>query len=902
MTQAASCRIVIKFTALYGVGWLIIALNLIALLAIYANTFLAITFNSALALLFAGSAMVTSRKMPRLSQCTSIIVFLFGSLTLIDYIFNINFGLGHNLSYIPTKRMAPNTALFITVMGITLFLNGRLSSISYNPTLNIIIFALSLFIAAAGLIALGGYFLHFPPAYGWGEWSQMSLYAAFEIALIGMGLALYLGFEHGLAREKRNILFPSLIIAGGGVIFILLWQILAQGEQQEAAKLNQIISIDRFNALNAEISWIPLLSLVIGLSVTILLAVSVRMLQIARERTLELKESESKFRLALDSILDAALLVDAKGAVVFCNEPAVKLFEYPEAALVGQTVEALMPERFRKNHVQSRENYMKAPIKRPLHATKNIFILTRSAQEIPVEIGLNPITIKNEEFVLCSIHDIREAKQNEEKLLKQTRSFQIILDIIRAIANEENYEVALKHCLSIICLSIQWPIGHIYYTEEGDGLDTLIPSDIWYLAHPEQVQEFYRITMKTKLTYGVGLPGMVLVKGGPVWMDNVSTDPNFPRALPSIEFRIHNAFAFPLKVDGKIVAIFEFFSFDHKPEDENLMQLMSIISNQISLFIDRLQALEKNKTLARRFEFAVEAGKIGVWELDLKTNDLTWDKQMFRLYGIDPVNFRGKYEDWEHAVHRDDLPHIVREFRESVAQNKLLDSEFRIIKPNHEVRYIHVDGTVILGEDGLAKAMLGVNFDVTDQKNLTQALSDKTQDLEQLNRKLEKYAYYDFLTGVMNRNSFEDAAKRLISRAKRHHYILCLMFLDLDFFKKVNDQLGHHVGDTVLIETTSRLVSHRRKEDLVARVGGDEFVYMGEIKSPSVALEMAEKIKDEFKAPFQVNHQSFMLTISIGIAYFPKDGEELAQLLHKADRALLQAKETGRNKIVEWRE
>ena len=503
------------------------------------------------------------------------------------------------------------------------------------------------------------------------------------------------------------------------------------------------------------------------------------MYQLSKLKSKELKNSESAFKLVLNSIYDAILMIDQNGKVIFCNQVAINLWEFTQKELLGKTVEELMPERFRKKHRGYFLNYMKAPVARPMGLVKNLWLETKNHVEVPVEISLNPIHFNNKFVILCSIHNITFQKRNEEKLIQQSNLMQLMFDTINAISNEENFETGLRHSLSIICTGLHWPMGHVYLvTENGD---TLIPSDIWYLQDPEKFKDFYSITMKTNFSYNVGLPGLALAKGAPVWFKNVATETSFPRVSVFKVLNIHNALAFPIKVNAKTIAIFEFFSHEEKKQDDTMMLFINILNNQINRFVE-YQKIQENR------------------------------------------------------------------------------------------------------------------------KNLLRTLSEKSSDLENLNKKLEKYAYYDFLTGLMNRKSFEDAAKRLLSKAKRGNLIIGLMFIDLDFFKKINDNFGHHMGDKVLKEVATRLAVCIRKEDILGRIGGDEFLLLVEVNDYSDINVIIKTVVDTLREPFKLDENSINITISIGVSFYPSDGLEYHELLEKADTALLRAKDAGRDRVLFYSE
>ena len=158
---------------------------------------------------------------------------------------------------------------------------------------------------------------------------------------------------------------------------------------------------------------------------------------------------------------------------------------------------------------------------------------------------------------------------------------------------------------------------------------------------------------------------------------------------------------------------------------------------------------------------------------------------------------------------------------------------------------------------------------------------------------IEKLALYDALTGLANRRLFHDRLEQAFFGAQRNGNGFALMLLDLDRFKEINDTLGHHTGDSVLEHFATRLKGVARASDTVARLGGDEFalVLQGAQDSAS-ALFVAERIRRALDEPFVVDQISLQLETSIGIALFPRHGEDAEQLLKRADIALYASKDS----------
>ncbi|MBC3467114.1 diguanylate cyclase [Pseudomonas sp. RW10S2] len=171
--------------------------------------------------------------------------------------------------------------------------------------------------------------------------------------------------------------------------------------------------------------------------------------------------------------------------------------------------------------------------------------------------------------------------------------------------------------------------------------------------------------------------------------------------------------------------------------------------------------------------------------------------------------------------------------------------------------------------------------------------------LQSENETLAHQASHDSLTGLPNRAFFEGRLNRCLRNAAQQQDHLALLFLDSDHFKKINDSLGHAVGDEVLINIASRVRAQLREHDLVARLGGDEFaVLLTPLHSREDAQRIAEKIVASMRLPILLDDgQRVSTSLSVGIAYYPDDGQDSASLLNAADAAMYQAK---RNRRGHW--
>ena len=199
--------------------------------------------------------------------------------------------------------------------------------------------------------------------------------------------------------------------------------------------------------------------------------------------------------------------------------------------------------------------------------------------------------------------------------------------------------------------------------------------------------------------------------------------------------------------------------------------------------------------------------------------------------------------------------------------------------------------------------------------DLARSFTEMSRNLQQSHEQIHRLAYHDFLTGLPNRVMFQDYLQRTLEGAKRHNKLCALMFIDLDNFKRINDSLGHNLGDNLLRQVAERLVAIMRKSDLlaasfpnlgpdmIARLGGDEFtVLLNHVTSQNDAAIVARRQLKVLSEPFMLDTYQIFVTISIGITIFPHDSQNAEDLVKNADIAMYHAKNRGKNNFQYYSE
>lgn len=312
-------------------------------------------------------------------------------------------------------------------------------------------------------------------------------------------------------------------------------------------------------------------------------------------------------------------------------------------------------------------------------------------------------------------------------------------------------------------------------------------------------------------------------------------------------------------------------------EGQTLMGLLTIRD-----VTERRHAEKARADAERRLELAVDIAKIGAWEWDIANQTVYFSPQWKRLLGFQPDQLPNRIGEWSDRLHPDDKDGAVRALEQFIAQPApTLEAEFRMQHRDGQYRYMILRAIVDKDSDGNASKLIGTMLDVSEQKLAEQRVREAAQ--------------HDPLTGLPNRALIFEYAGHLLAAASRKHSRGALLFIDLDRFKPINDLYGHEIGDRLLKEVAARMMSCVRHEDLIGRIGGDEFVivlpYLGKgYTAPTVA----KHVIDALSKPFEIDALSLSISASVGISFYPLQGTDVDTLLHRADLAMYHAKANGR--------
>ncbi|MEH6544011.1 MAG: EAL domain-containing protein [Porticoccaceae bacterium] len=306
------------------------------------------------------------------------------------------------------------------------------------------------------------------------------------------------------------------------------------------------------------------------------------------------------------------------------------------------------------------------------------------------------------------------------------------------------------------------------------------------------------------------------------------------------------------------------------------------------------------KRSQQRLLSAQQMANLGYWDLDIASRVLQVSAQAYQIIGL-PQESVHSLRDYMEVIHEEDRGTFRARAKAGLVKNEPWLDEHRIVTASGETKIIKITAEIFFSAADKTKAIwsMGIVQDITEQR--------RSEEI------IRRMAFYDDVTGLHNRVAFMEELKLVLNLHKRMETVLAVLYLDLDDFKRVNDSLGHHLGDRLLKKFADRLTEALRASDLatrdrssvLARLGGDEFVLLlTGLKHKTDAATVARRIESSLAQPFILDMETeqglsssheLYVSASIGIAVYPTDGMDAETLLKNADKAMYAAKHMGKN-------
>jgi len=313
----------------------------------------------------------------------------------------------------------------------------------------------------------------------------------------------------------------------------------------------------------------------------------------------------------------------------------------------------------------------------------------------------------------------------------------------------------------------------------------------------------------------------------------------------------------------------------------------------------KLELYELVQKDMRIFEFIQEGSLDGMWYWDLQHPENEWmNNRFWTIIGYEPSEMKHLASEWQDIIFKEDLALALENFNRHCSDaSHPYDQVVRYRHKDGHTVWIRCRGIAIRNKDGAPIRMLGAHTDITEIKELQEALKqknselvDRNKEIEKLNDSLVKLSTIDHLTGLYNRHMVDQYLIEEVKRVKRSGKVFSLLMIDINKFKRINDTYGHLVGDEVLIDFANRLKQMLRGQDIVSRWGGDEFL----IVLPETPHMNAVRVRDKLLSKSQdwcIVHDDAEISYSVSIGVSSCEvGEELNTCLKRADEDLYYVK------------
>ncbi len=320
----------------------------------------------------------------------------------------------------------------------------------------------------------------------------------------------------------------------------------------------------------------------------------------------------------------------------------------------------------------------------------------------------------------------------------------------------------------------------------------------------------------------------------------------------------------------------------HRKLDKQKGKLEKLNSELEQRVEKRTRALERSRETQVLLHQAITQSRVGVALLDAQFNVTECNPALLSMTGYSNEQLLGQ-DGLRRIWSSKNPPRLLQDIKDILYQENAWNGEVLAHNQIDEQFWVQLGITPVRNASGEFHYLLSMD-DISDRKAYEQELIHQ--------------ANYDALTGLPNRVLGMDRLKHSIYQDQRKKRKTVLLYIDLDRFKQVNDTLGHHIGDLLLIETAGRLTGCVRDYDTVSRLSGDEFmVILSGVDDPVTVESIAEKILDSVARPFKIEDKDLHVRASIGVAVYPDDSRDASEVLQYADTAMYQAKQLGRNRF-----
>ena len=422
------------------------------------------------------------------------------------------------------------------------------------------------------------------------------------------------------------------------------------------------------------------------------------------------RESEAQAQTILNTTVDGIITIDASGTIESINPAAETIFGYDASALTGNSLTTLLAPPHRADVEEALQTYRETGEARFVGSDQELEGQRADGTTFPMALSVSEVQSDGRTLLTGLVRDITDRKQDERRIRTQYLTAQILTE-------SDSLEEAAPRLLETICEELDWVRGELWIPDaENHRLES---AEIWRHTsdgHPQLEAE----TEQTTFQPGEGLPGAVWSDQTPKWLPDVREHENFVRTQAAIEANVRAGMAFPIRLGAEIFGVMVFFSPEVREPDEGLLQMFSVIGNQVGQFTERRRTEDELQKTADRLSRAQKVARLGSWEHDLDSGDTVWSEQMYRLFGVDPDTFEPTLDTIEFFFPEEDRAR----FNESLSRIRNDESSFRL---EHRLRPKGGPERWMLTQAQRTSndtRLVGTTLDITELKKTKKALEE----------------------------------------------------------------------------------------------------------------------------------------------------------------------------------
>ncbi|HVY07713.1 MAG TPA: EAL domain-containing protein [Burkholderiales bacterium] len=597
------------------------------------------------------------------------------------------------------------------------------------------------------------------------------------------------------------------------------------------------------------------------------------------------RQADERYRELVELSPDA-IVVHCEGIYVFANQAAVALLGARDMAqIVGQPANSIVHADSRQTaYVRTRYLYEGRGDVPQVELKFQRF----DGRSFEAEVLSRYFVYAGRPAIQSIFRDISRRRRDEQRITRLTNLYAALSETSKAITHLSTPQELFSEVCRIAVEHGKFELAGVMDTTPSGG-----KVGCFVASHGRNARNLLEIRIALD-QQGPHLNGPVassILSGAHRISNDFLNDPGTVhwRGLAS-EANFRSGGAFPLRRGGKVLGALAVYSSEAGIFDKDLTDLLSEMALNLSFGLDAIE----RETRRREAEAALRENERALSTLLANLPGMAYRCRLddsftlefasegcVQLTGYRPIDLvDNRAVAFADLIYPGDRARVQREIHEFLASGDHFTLEYQIVCADAAVKWVSEKAQAVRNEAGEIVALEGIIDDITDRKRFEERLSFLAQ--------------YDVLTGLPNRALFYDRLRQAVVRARREQSMVGLMFLDLDRFKQINDTLGHAAGDRVLRVVADRLKGFLREVDTIARLGGDEFTVVIEGVNDAVQLSsVAEKIHNALAEPVMIEGRDMSVSASIGITLYPRDGEDIEQIIKNADIAMYHAKHKG---------